>query len=287
MRRVTRPGGRLALCFWDLERMPLINTFWRAVAAVEPGERGEAERLGRRQGQLVALLERAGAGEVRETSLAASATYADFEDYWSSFTGGAGPVGAYQQSLTPDRRAARPGPLPRAAGPAGGLVHPGGARLVRGRHRLSCERSRVAAATGRAPGRSFPGTGQWPGAHLPRRSRGAADAQAGRGGPHHHAAQPRPRQDPGGGQGCPPDVVEVRRPAGAVLPRRPAVRGGPHPGRGHPGGVPGRVRRPAGPRLPRLHRGPGDAGDRRPAGRPRRASPPSSSTSCWSVRCGC
>ena len=50
------------------------------------------------------LLEQVGCTDVTETEVPATAEYADFEDWWSSFTGGAGPVGAYQASLTRDER---------------------------------------------------------------------------------------------------------------------------------------------------------------------------------------
>lgn len=105
MRRVTRPGGRVALSFWTLDGMPLLETFWRAVATTIGPEDGDDQRLGRRPGELAGLLTAAGASDVRETRLGCSAAYADLDDWWSSFTGGAGPVGAYQQSLTPDQRA--------------------------------------------------------------------------------------------------------------------------------------------------------------------------------------
>jgi len=104
MRRVTRPGGRIGLCFWELERMPLLTTFWRAVSEVDPAAAGEADRFGRRQGQLAALLETAGLTRVTETSLRATADYVDLDDWWSSFTGGAGPVGAQYQRMTAAER---------------------------------------------------------------------------------------------------------------------------------------------------------------------------------------
>ena len=100
MGRVTRAGGRVALSFWDLEDMPLLGTFWRAVAsALGPAGGQEAERVGRGRGDLARLLQEAGTTVVVDGRLTCTATYADFEDWWSSFTGGAGPVGAYQVSL--------------------------------------------------------------------------------------------------------------------------------------------------------------------------------------------
>ena len=104
MLRVTRPGGRVALSFWQLDAMPLLQTFWRAVGNLGgPGD-GEGSRFGRRSGDLVGLLEQAGATEVVGSRLSCTATYADVDDWWSSFTGGAGPVGAYAQSLAPEQQ---------------------------------------------------------------------------------------------------------------------------------------------------------------------------------------
>ena len=104
MHRVTRPGGTVALCFWTLDRMPLLGTFWGAVSNVRPGEHGDATRFGRQPGQIAGLLAEIGCADVVETQLPATASYADFEDWWSSFTGGAGPVGNFQVGLTPDER---------------------------------------------------------------------------------------------------------------------------------------------------------------------------------------
>jgi ubiquinone/menaquinone biosynthesis C-methylase UbiE len=105
MRRVTRAGGRVALSFWDLESMPLLGVFWSAVETVVGPEVGESDRVGRQRGDLRRLLEQVGATDVADSRLACTASYAGFEDWWSSFTGGAGPVGAYQQSLSPEHRA--------------------------------------------------------------------------------------------------------------------------------------------------------------------------------------
>ncbi|HEU5486296.1 MAG TPA: methyltransferase domain-containing protein [Microlunatus sp.] len=105
LHRVTAPGGRVGLCFWELERMPLITTYWQAVSTVDSTARGEAELFGRRAGQLAGLLTAAGLTNVTQTSLTATATYADADDWWSSFTGGAGPVGAQHGRMDDDQRA--------------------------------------------------------------------------------------------------------------------------------------------------------------------------------------
>lgn len=106
MARVTRPGGVVALCFWDLARMPVIRTFWAAAAAIDPNQHGEPQRRGTRPGELAALLQQAGAIQIEESTLTAQATYQDFEDWWSPFPRGVGPVGVYCQSLPEDRRKA-------------------------------------------------------------------------------------------------------------------------------------------------------------------------------------
>ena len=99
MRRVTRPGGRIALCFWDLGRMRLLDVFWRALRTIQPANPGEAGRTGQQRGDLAALLEGAGATNIVSSELVATATYADLDDWWSSYTGGAGPVGAACRAL--------------------------------------------------------------------------------------------------------------------------------------------------------------------------------------------
>ena len=105
LRRVTRPGGRVGLCFWEIERMPLITIYWQAVFSVDPEAQGEADLFGRREGQLSGLLADAGLQDVTETSLATTAEYAGPDDWWSSFTGGAGPVGAQYARMDDDQRA--------------------------------------------------------------------------------------------------------------------------------------------------------------------------------------
>ncbi len=106
MTRVTRPGGTVAVCFWDAARMPAIQLFWRAAAQVDPSRSAEVARLGSKQGELAALLTDAGLHDVRETTLAASAHYRDFDDWWSPIEQGVGPAGAYYLSLDEAHREA-------------------------------------------------------------------------------------------------------------------------------------------------------------------------------------
>jgi SAM-dependent methyltransferase len=102
MVRVTRPGGVVAACFWDLPRMESLRLFWAGVAELAGAPRGEVARLGSQEGELHALLARAGLSDVHEVTLEASARYDDFADWWDPFTLGIGPAGVYYRSLDPD-----------------------------------------------------------------------------------------------------------------------------------------------------------------------------------------
>lgn len=107
MARVTRPGGVVVACVWDLEdggRSPM-SIFWSAVAEQDPGHVGESRLPGTRRGHLVELFEAAGLGDVEEHVLEANNTHPTFEDWWLPFTGGVGPAGMHLQSLEPGTRA--------------------------------------------------------------------------------------------------------------------------------------------------------------------------------------
>ncbi|HEX2085287.1 MAG TPA: class I SAM-dependent methyltransferase [Solirubrobacteraceae bacterium] len=106
MARVTRPGGTVAACMWDIAGggMTMLSTFWRAVREVDPGAAGEQRRPGTAQGDLGELFRRAGLADVEEGELEARAEYAGFEDFWEPFTFGVGPAGQVLAALPPDRQ---------------------------------------------------------------------------------------------------------------------------------------------------------------------------------------
>jgi SAM-dependent methyltransferase len=106
MVRVTRPGGVVAACFWDRAGMPALRTFWAAAASLDDGVAGEPGRLGTAEGDIPALLERAGVVGIEQGTVSARAEYVDFEDWWSPFTLGVGPAGAHYRALDDDGRAA-------------------------------------------------------------------------------------------------------------------------------------------------------------------------------------
>lgn len=108
MRRVTREGGTVAACVWDLAggRAEMLSLFWRAARQLDPDVAGEARNPGASSGQLVELLEAAGLRDLEQTELKARVDYASFDDWWEPITLGVGPVGTYANSLDEERRTA-------------------------------------------------------------------------------------------------------------------------------------------------------------------------------------
>lgn len=106
MARVTRSGGTVAACMWDLggSGMPMLDIFWDAARELDPASPGEGQLNGTRQGQIATYLETAGLCDVVGTRLEASATYAGFDDFWEPFTFGIGPAGAFLTGLPPEQQ---------------------------------------------------------------------------------------------------------------------------------------------------------------------------------------
>ena len=106
MARVTREGGVVAACVWDLagDRGP-ISPFWQAARALDPGVVDESNLAGAREGDLAELFSEAGLRDVEESALAVSVEHPTFEDWWEPFTLGVGPAGSYAAGLEPSRQA--------------------------------------------------------------------------------------------------------------------------------------------------------------------------------------
>lgn len=107
MARVTRSGGVVAACMWDLAGggMTMLSTFWAAARELDPDATGERSRPGVTQGDLGQRFRRAGLRDVVEGGLEAHADYADFDDFWEPFTFAVGPAGQHLASLPADRQA--------------------------------------------------------------------------------------------------------------------------------------------------------------------------------------
>jgi SAM-dependent methyltransferase len=102
MARVTKPGGTVAAAMWDIPGggLQMLSHFWRAARAIDPSIPDEQPRAGVCEGDLVERFGRAGLQGVTGGTLDTSVDYADFDDYWEPFTGGAGPAtGAFYASL--------------------------------------------------------------------------------------------------------------------------------------------------------------------------------------------
>ena len=107
MARVTRPGGSVAACMWDIPGggMTMLSTFWKAVREIDPEAAGERPRPGVTEGDLGELFRGADLRDVTEGALEARADYAGFDDFWEPFTFAVGPAGQYLASLSPDKQA--------------------------------------------------------------------------------------------------------------------------------------------------------------------------------------
>ncbi|MFW0785341.1 class I SAM-dependent methyltransferase [Gordonia sp. CPCC 206044] len=106
MSRVTRPGGVVAACMWDLTEggMTMLATFWEAVRELDPTVVGERMSVGVSRGDIAARMESAGLTDIVDGELSAHADYAGFDDFWEPFTFAVGPAGSYLASLPADRR---------------------------------------------------------------------------------------------------------------------------------------------------------------------------------------
>ena len=106
MARVTRPGGTVAACMWDLtgDGMTMLNLFWRAIRTVDPGAAGEAKRPGTFEGDIAARFERAGLTDISGDTLVARSDYTGFDDLWEPMTMGVGPAGMHLRSMTDEQR---------------------------------------------------------------------------------------------------------------------------------------------------------------------------------------
>lgn len=100
MRRVTRPGGRVGACVWDLAGTGgPISLFWQAAQELDPLAAGEANLPGVREGDLVAYSRAAGLTDVEGTVLTVTVEHESFDEWWQPYTLGVGPAGDYVRGL--------------------------------------------------------------------------------------------------------------------------------------------------------------------------------------------
>jgi ubiquinone/menaquinone biosynthesis C-methylase UbiE len=108
MARVTRPGGKVGVCMWDIAGggMTMLHLFWSAMKAVSPEIETERRLAGIAEGDIAERMRRSDLRDVEAGSLVVSAAYDGFEDFWEPFTFGVGPSGQALAGLDEDRKEA-------------------------------------------------------------------------------------------------------------------------------------------------------------------------------------
>ena len=106
MARVTRSGGVVAACVWDLAggQAP-ISPLWAAARELDPDVDDESRRAGAREGHLEELFAEAGLVSIEGAPLSVTVEHQSFEEWWEPFTLGVGPAGSYTASLDETARA--------------------------------------------------------------------------------------------------------------------------------------------------------------------------------------
>jgi SAM-dependent methyltransferase len=103
MRRVTTPGGTVALYVWDYAgKMDFLSTFWDVAAELNP--QASSLHEGKRfpdtnAGALKGLYALAGFMETVIAPIEIETHFRDFNDYWNPFLGHEGPAPTYVTSL--------------------------------------------------------------------------------------------------------------------------------------------------------------------------------------------
>jgi SAM-dependent methyltransferase len=107
MARVSRAGGVVAACVWDLAggESPL-SVFWDSARKLDPDAIDESRLAGAREGHLAELFDEAGLGEVESGVVSLEVEHASFDEWWEPFTLGVGPAGGYLATRDDADRAA-------------------------------------------------------------------------------------------------------------------------------------------------------------------------------------
>jgi SAM-dependent methyltransferase len=108
MGRVTKPGGKIGACMWDIAGggMTMLRMFWEGMRTVKPEAKGELDRPGTREGEISERMERAGLREVSAGSLTVEVEYTGFDDFWEPFTFAVGPSGQAFAALEDEQKTA-------------------------------------------------------------------------------------------------------------------------------------------------------------------------------------
>jgi SAM-dependent methyltransferase len=104
MKRVTREGGVVAACVWDVSGGNPLGIFWTAARDVDPDAPSESTRPGTREGHLAELFSAAGIREIENGVVSVDVEHPSFDDWWEPFTLGVGPAGGYLATLAGTRQ---------------------------------------------------------------------------------------------------------------------------------------------------------------------------------------
>jgi SAM-dependent methyltransferase len=134
MARVTKPGGVVAACMWDVTGgMTMLRVMREASTSVVPDRPVTKPLPGTREGDIGTLLRRRGLADVEESVISASADYNDFDEWWEPFLEGIGPHSGNLASLTEGQREAIREHCRQALGtPTGPFTLPAQAWFARG-----------------------------------------------------------------------------------------------------------------------------------------------------------
>jgi SAM-dependent methyltransferase len=100
MRRVTCPGGTVAVCVWDRTGMEMNSIFGRTVVALDPAAAQQVDVQGYSEGMLSSLWVEQGFSQVKEDALVIPMEFKSFDDFWLPHLGGQGPWASYLSGLS-------------------------------------------------------------------------------------------------------------------------------------------------------------------------------------------
>lgn len=110
MKRAAKPGGLVAAYLWDYaDGMQMLRFFWDTAVTLDQktAEQDEGNRFPLcREGELEKLFVDSGLHQVKSRAIEITTVFANFEDYWHPFLGGAGPAPSYVMSLPENQRIA-------------------------------------------------------------------------------------------------------------------------------------------------------------------------------------
>lgn len=134
MRRVLRPGGKVAACRWDFAQgMEMLRHFWDAALRLDPVAPDEAALRFGRAGELAELFADVGFEETTESTLEVVSFYSSYDELWSGFLAGIGPAGSYAVRRPHDEQEAlRQALFEEVGSPAGSFELRAVARAGRG-----------------------------------------------------------------------------------------------------------------------------------------------------------